>query len=156
MSWFVARTEPRRERIAKRFVEEAGHVAYYPLFKEFRTSRILPLFPNYLFVHNRNGLWRFLHSTVGIVCLIMRCGEPDQMPDKTMNELREMEYEGLINLESRGLRKGDKVDLVNCAFAGWRGVYDGMNGAQRVRVLLEMLGATIPTTVNINNIVRAA
>ena len=73
-----------------------------------------------------------------------------------MDELREMEREGLIDLDSQGLRKGDKVDLVNCAFAGWQGIYDGMNAGQRIRVLLEMLGATVPVTVSINNVIRAA
>jgi hypothetical protein len=86
----------------------------------------------------------------------MRCGVPDLMPDKTMDELREMECDGLVNLDSRGLRKGDKVDLVNCAFAGWHGIHDGMVASQRIRVLLEMLGGTVPVTVNVNNVIRAA
>jgi transcription antitermination factor NusG len=156
MSWFVARTEPRREKVAKRFVETTGRTTYLPMYAEKRTSLIQPLFPNYLFIYNHDHLWRFLHGTVGIVCLIMRCGVPDEMPDKTMNELREMECDGLVNLESRGLRRGDKVDLIGCAFQGWRGVYDGMSASQRVRVLLEMLGAAVPVTVSINNIIRAA
>jgi transcription antitermination factor NusG len=156
MSWFVARTEPRREKIAKRFVEEHhGRITYFPLFREFRSSKIQPLFPNYLFIYDHDGLWRFLYSTIGIVCLIMRSGKPDLMPDKTMSELQKLENEGLVDL-GPPLRKGDKVDLVDCAFAGWKGIVDGMTSGQRVRVLLEMLGGTVPVTVSINNVIQAA
>jgi transcription antitermination factor NusG len=155
MSWFVARTEPRREKTAQRFVEHKGCKVYFPLCRELRTQRIQPLFPSYLFIYNQNDLWRFLYGTVGIVCLIMRCGRPDLMQDKIVDELRDREREGIIDLVPP-FQKGDKVDLINCSFEGYHGIVSGMTSGQRVRILFEMLGQAVPVTVSMNNVIKAA
>jgi transcription antitermination factor NusG len=152
MSWFVARTEPRREKVAKYFVEQKGSQVYFPLCRDFRTQKIQPLFPSYLFVYNHNELWRFLYGTVGVVCLIMRCGRPDVMRDEVIDLLKVRESKGVIDLVPP-IQKGDKVDLVNCAFEGWHGIVSEMSPGQRIRVLLDILGHV---TVGMDNVIKAA
>jgi transcription antitermination factor NusG len=155
MSWFVARTEPRREKTAQRFAEQKGCNVYFPLCREIRTQRIQPLFPSYLFIYNQNDLWRFLYGTIGIVCLIMRSGRPDLMPDKIVDQLRLRESKGVIDLVPP-FQKGDKVDLINCPFEGWHGIVSETSSGQRIRILLEMLGQAVPVTVSMSNLIKAA
>ena len=87
--------------------------------------------------------------------MIMRSGKPDVMPDKIVDELRHREYKGIIDLLPE-FQKGDKVDLVNCAFSGWHGIVSETSAGQRVRVLLEMLGQAVPVTVSRKNVIMAA
>jgi transcription antitermination factor NusG len=150
MSWMVARTQPRREKIAKEFVELQGRIAYYPLMKDSFSGTIAPLFPNYLFVFDADGLWRFINRTYGIVCLIMRSGKPDLMSDETMQVLRSNERDGLVEIHK--FRHGDKVDIVGSALDGWAAIYDGMSPSGRVRVLLEMLGQQVPVQLDKHHI----
>lgn len=154
MSWIVARTEPKRERVAVNFIERQGRQCYLPLCRDSQTSIISPLFPSYLFVFNLDGAWHWLQRTFGISCLIMRSGMPDLMHDNILESLRNTERHGLIPVSR--FNEGDKVDLVQCAFSGWTGIFKGMNAKDRCTVLLEMLGQSVPVTIDLDNLKVAA
>jgi transcription antitermination factor NusG len=84
----------------------------------------------------------------------MRSGKPDLMQDSVLADLRNQEREGLILLEK--YRKGDKVNLVKCAFAGWSGIYQEMSAKARCRVMLDMLGGQVPVNVELDCLIKAA
>ena len=146
--WLVAMTEPRRESVAKHFLEIQGRTVYYPLFRETFTDKIQPLFPRYIFIHSPDGIWRFLRNTIGIIKVLMRNQEvPEIMKDSVMMELRKREQDGLIQLHA--FQTGDEVSIVgNNVFAGWKGIYEGMNGHGRCRVMLSMLGQHVPVVMD--------
>jgi hypothetical protein len=48
MSWWVARTECRREAVAARFLQLAGYEIYLPKVRECCAIKVL--FPSYLFI----------------------------------------------------------------------------------------------------------
>lgn len=153
MPWMVAVTEPRREKVAKRFIEEKGRKAYFPVFRDFPSEIIQPLFPNYLFVYDEDGIWRFLRNSIGIITFIMREGKPDLMPDRVMNSLRSYERNGVICLNE--FHHGDKVRVTGSVFQGWDGIYLGMTSAGRCRVMLSMLGQEVPVIME-SKYVKAA
>jgi transcriptional antiterminator RfaH len=146
MSWMVAVTQPRRESVAKRFVEAQGRETYFPLYRDFPCETIQPLFPNYLFIRHANDeAWHFLKSTIGIITFIMKDGQPELMRDSAMHTLRSYERDGVICLNE--FHSGDKIKVVGSVFDGWNGIYLGMTSAGRCRIMLTMLGQEVPVTM---------
>ena len=146
--WWLARTEPRQERLAKFHVERdnPNAEAYLPCFWDPFAEKIHPLFPNYLFVRSPDGLWGFLRRTIGIFSVVMRGSEPDIMPDVQMEKLREREYQGLVQLqEGMKLVPGRKVEIGS----SWNGIYTGMSSQNRCRVLLSMFGRQVTANVEV-------
>jgi len=154
MSWIVARTEPKRERVAVNFIQRQGRVCYLPLCRDSVSLQVGPLFPSYLFVFNLDGAWHWLLRTFGISSVIMRCGIPDLLQDHVLHSLRKCERDGVIPLSR--FNEGDRVDLVDCAFTGWSGVFKGMTSKERCTVLLDMLGQSVSVSLGMNNIRAAA
>jgi len=71
---------------------------------------------------------------------------PAKLRDEIVDQIRGREKNGLIMLPKAddGFQKGQKVQVSNGNFAGHIGVYDGMRGEDRERVLLELLGQSVP------------
>jgi transcription antitermination factor NusG len=140
-------TESQRERVAARFLEQARFKTYLPkiLIKQGRLKKIVPLFPGYVFVEIMDRWWEVRWS-VGVVRLLMSDGKPVQVANKIMDAIRKREDDdGLVQLpKPRGLLKGDPVRIKRGSFAGKLGVYDGLSGAERSRVLLALLGREVP------------
>jgi len=153
MTWIVARTEPKRERVAVNFIERQGRSCYLPLCRDSVTSQVMPLFPSYLFVFNLDGAWHWLQRTFGISHLVMRCGVPDLMQDQTLESLRKLERNGIIPLQR--FLPGDRVNIVNCAFSGWSGIFQS-HIKDRCTVLLDMLGQSVPVKLDMENLKTAA
>jgi transcriptional antiterminator RfaH len=116
--WACARTEPRREAVAKRFLEQAGFEVFIPLFREHRIkgSRrfavVTPLFPAYAFVGITNG-WHQARWTIGVSALIMNGDRPAVVQDGIIDELRGRAIRGAIELPRRdGLKAGDRVRVL--------------------------------------------
>jgi hypothetical protein len=58
--WAATRLEANRERVAQRFLEQAGYEVYLPKVRwrtRRRRTRVSPLFPGYAFV-GIEQLWR--------------------------------------------------------------------------------------------------
>jgi transcription antitermination factor NusG len=150
--WLVAMTEPNREAVAKRFVERQGQIAYYPLFREIFSDKIVPLFPRYLFVHTNDGIWRYLTNTIGIIKVLIRGEKADLLSDLLMKELRSKERDGIICFHGH-FQIGDKVVILgNHVFSGWRGMFFGMKSYDRCRVLLSMLGQEVTVDIGVSSI----
>ena len=60
-----------------------------------------------------------------------------------MMDIRKQERNGLVKLPEREhrLKKGQKVRITGGSFAGQIGLYEGLSGKDRARVLLELLAA---------------
>ena len=88
-SWFVARTQPLRERWAAENCRRQGAETYLPQIEEsarvvtagrvIATLRPRPLFPGYLFVRTVGQQWRFLLGTFGVIDLIATSNTPSQV-----------------------------------------------------------------------------
>ncbi len=147
--WFVARTQPHRERWAAENVVRQGHHSYCPRVMEFvriggrqREAVLKPLFPGYLFVLSR-GQWHFLLGTFGISSLILFGGLPATVSQAEIDRIKEREQDGVVVLPAAQQRLravGDSVRVRKGAFEGRNGVYQGMVGKDRGRVLLDFLG----------------
>jgi transcription antitermination factor NusG len=70
---------------------------------------------------------------------------PAALPDREIEKLRKREGpNGLVKLpKPRGIRRGDPMRVKAGSFAGKLALWDGQDGAARVRVLIEALGRRV-------------
>ena len=146
--WSVCQTESRREAAAAKFLREGGFEVYLPRIavKNPVREKVAPLFPGYVFLGIEGGRWWEARWAIGVVRVLMVDGMPARVPEKVMREIRRREdASGLVRLP--GMARGTRVRIVRGSFMGKVGLYDGLSGERRVRVLLELLGRAVPVSI---------
>ena len=139
--WAVAQVESQREHAVRLLLMRAGFMTYLPRIKH--RGRIQPLFPGYLFIRLIDR-WYPVIWTVGVVRLLMSGDQPAKLPEDVVTQIRKREHGGFVKLPIQRLRKGQKVRIVRGSFEGQIALYEGMSGKDRERVLLNLLGQSVP------------
>jgi transcriptional antiterminator RfaH len=149
--WSVAQTEPQREPTAVRFLGDQGFETYLPVIKAKR--RLVPLFPSYLFVRIELTWWA-IGRTIGVLRVLQNGDRPAQLRDEVVMKIQAQEKNGIVKLPAPRPRflVGDSVRVIAGSFADKIGVYDGMTGKERERVLLDLLGRKVPVELPKNAI----
>jgi transcription antitermination factor NusG len=106
------------------------------------------LFPSYIFVKPRDDQWAFLLNTFGVTSVLMMGGEPANMPEKKMEQLKALQIDGLIPVPKRKectkhhsrFVLGQTVRVKGGSFSGYIGIHQGSSVKDRERVLLDFLG----------------
>src|ERR1700741_4962506 len=105
--WYVVHTHPHDESRADTHLRRQGFRTYLPRYLRRRrharkTEAVArPLFPRYLFValDLSRDRWRAIHSTLGVVHLVVIGDAPVPVPDSVINEIRSRECSnGLVAL----------------------------------------------------------
>jgi transcriptional antiterminator RfaH len=151
--WAVAQTEPMRESLAVSHLQRAGYATYLPRIKISETKRIVPLFPSYAFVHIVDH-WYSALGTIGVIRLLLAGDHPARVGEEIINGIKAQERGGLVKLQplKPRLKPGDPVRVVRGSFLGHFGIYDGMSGKERERVLLELLGRKVRVEMGHNDV----
>src|SRR5258706_8012290 len=152
MFWSVAITKPNNENRAEVNLARQGYLTYLPkyLSKIGKEIKVKILFPRYIFVRIENQ-WHRINSTFGVSRILLNNeSRPAIDPDKIIDNLKLKEdNKGLISLpDPPKFRQGEKVRVVNHSLSGYIGIYQGMRGCDRARILLEMLGQSVPVDVD--------
>lgn len=150
--WFVAQTLHRRERLAALHLGAQRFRVFLPRFrKTVRHARrlrevVAPVFPGYIFLvlDTERDRWRSINATFGVARLISARGRPVPVPGGTVEAMfAAMDPAGLIRLGGE-LKPGQAVRVVAGPFAGGLGVLERLDGRERVRVLLQIMGGEAP------------
>jgi transcriptional antiterminator RfaH len=150
--WYALHSKPRKEAALERQARAEGFEIYLPLLRVKPVnprSRIwVPYFPGYLFLHVdlvAVGASRFnwMPYAQGLVSF---GGEPASVPEALVRAVR-VRVEKLVRERisaSVGLRPGDRVSICEGPMAGYEAVFQThLSGAERVRVLLRVLGGDV-------------
>jgi transcriptional antiterminator RfaH len=143
--WSCAQLQPARTHLALRCLALAGFEVYHPCLRQYRVSHGRkietrpPLFPGYTFVLIQLQ-WRAAHYAPGVIRLVMDGLQPARVSGDVISEIRSREVGGLIELPTRKLHRGDAVRIVRGPFRDQLALFDGMRAADRVLVLLQLLG----------------
>jgi transcriptional antiterminator RfaH len=144
--WACAQLETRRECTALHFLGLNGFTTYCPRMRTERPSRVKErstwLFPGYAFVWIELQ-WHAARWAPGVIRLVMSGGtSPARVPMRVIDDLKARERNGFVVLpQERGLQRGDRVRILRGPFADHVALYDGQTAAERVAVLLMMLGS---------------
>jgi transcriptional antiterminator RfaH len=146
MFWACVRTEPKRELVAKHFLELAGYQVYVPRVREQRIRNhrkleiLAPLFPCYAFIVI-DQQWHTARRSIGVASLVMDGERPARVPDQVVDAIRRREVRGALELpKAPDFTPGDPVRVLAGPFEGITGLYSGQGPRQRVEILLAVLG----------------
>lgn len=164
-NWCVVQTQVHSERKAAAHLNRQGFSTYLPAYiKRRRHARrvenvIAPLFPRYLFVAVDTAAqrWRSIQSTVGVARLVCNGDEPAAVPDHIVEELKARQNEqGFIPLDTRPrFAPGDKVCVLDGAFASCLGLFERVSDSERVSILLDLLGRKVRVMIDVDGVVAA-
>ena len=148
--WYIVQSHPRKEGFVRERIQDLDREVFLPLVAERRPGRrrvtVGPLFPSYLFaklsgergdlarVRWMHGVRRFLGDGEG----------PRPVEDTVVKTIRaRADHTGRVKL-GLGLRRGDRVRIVDGPLAGLVGVLQraASSPEQRVCVLLELFHRT--------------
>ena len=150
--WYAVQTNPGKDGLAAFQLRRQGFAVFAPRLektirhaRQFRTVTV-PLFPGYLFValcldHQR---WRAINGTLGVRSLVMGGTRPLPVPDAVIEELQ---HSTAQSADRPHWRSGDAVKVVRGPLAGLLGRIERLEGNERVRVLMELIGGEVAVTL---------
>jgi transcriptional antiterminator RfaH len=155
--WAAAQLQASRERLALHCLSKVnGFEVYSPRIKAPRARReagTRPLFPGYCFILIVSQWWAARWSP-GVIRIVLDGAVPARVPDQVIDEIRRREVRGIVELpEPPGLEVGDRVRVTRGPLVGLTGLYQGMNGRQRVDILLSILGGACRVTLAKSDVV---
>ena len=151
LRWYLIHTKPAAEGVAQVNLERQGYETYLPRLLQWRLwprregRRIVPLFPRYLFLRLNEGHQPLnpVRSTLGVAGVVRFGSCYTVVPDRVIRELqsRADPVSGLHTLRRAApLAAGTPVAVRSGPFSGLSGVFERPAGAERVVVLLRLLG----------------
>ena len=152
--WYLVRTLTGREAIAQEQLSRQAFVTFLPRQpKTVRHARRLTVtlsafFPGYLFTHLdlSRDRWRSINGTIGVASLVGPGDRPAPVPRGVVEALA-------AAADARGvicgppLEAGQTVRITAGAFADQLAVIERLDGAQRVRVLLDIVSGKVPLDI---------
>jgi transcription elongation factor/antiterminator RfaH len=154
MAYWVCQCETARENVASHFLSQQNYAVYLPRIKI--RHRPAPLFPGYLFIA-ATDFWYPIKSTVGVIDLLMSGEHPAKLKDEIVNSIKAKEKNGVVKLpEPKRLKPGDRIRIKQGSFEGHFAVFEGMNGHDRSRVLLDLLGRKVVVVINKSDVQQLA
>jgi transcriptional antiterminator RfaH len=163
LRWYLIHTKPSGETLAQENLDRQGYEVYLPRViriirrRDHRRERIVALFPRYLFLRLSEGQQPLapVHFTVGVTSVVRFGSRYTVVPDQVILDLqgRADPDSGLHRLNC-GLRmaRGTPVRIASGPFDGLEGVFEREAGAERVMVLLRLLGQDASVCVPMESI----
>ncbi|MCG6872649.1 MAG: transcription/translation regulatory transformer protein RfaH [Gammaproteobacteria bacterium] len=147
--WYLVYSKPRGEELARVNLERQGFETYLPLVRQVRRRlgrrrlQVEPLFPRYLFIRldRVQDNWAPIRSTLGVSQLVRFGEEPAIVPGELVEMVRQRADDaGIQDLPEAEFRPGQKVRVADGPMAGYEGIFVARSGAERVLVLLDIVG----------------
>lgn len=155
--WYVVYTKARLEAIAREHLTRQRFDTYLPLVETPKrkkgqiTSIVSPFFPRYLFVRLKlaSDNWAPIRSTRGVCGLVKFNGVPKPVPDEFVTMLKSNENaEHLQSVLLPEWQSGDEITIEQGPFSGYRCIFQQRRSADRVAVLLNIIGKPTQATLN--------
>ncbi len=163
MHWYLVHTKPRQEACALQNLNHQGYDCYLPLLssEKILRSQIIkasePLFPRYLFIRLDTGhtakSWTPIRSTRGVSKLVSFGNQPARVTDELVELIRARESSGEID-EKRLFKPGEPIRVLDGPFAGVEGIFQSLDGTQRVMILIDLMSKPLKMGVSLTSIRR--
>ena len=147
--WYVVYSNRNKEEQAQFHLSLKGVECYFPRLsvpcsRESR-NKIVPLFPNYLFVHiNIAKEYHLIVWTPGVKRIVSFSEEPIPLEETVVSFLqRQADDRGIIRAQSK-LRRGEEVEISGGPFDGLIGIIQSPpDNRGRVKILLKLLSRQV-------------
>ena len=140
-NWYLLKTKPRQEIIAKQNLKNQGYEAFCPIAKI--NNQLSVLFPGYLFVqlNKKTQNWSPINSTKGVSHFVKFGLNFAKVPTSVIEFIKTNQHitaEKLKNLYK--FKSGDKVQITDGAFKNWVAIFKCYKSDERVILLMNLLG----------------
>jgi transcriptional antiterminator RfaH len=148
LTWYVIRTKQYKERLVGQSALAIVDDIYLPLIRTKRrglgrfVERIEALFPCYVFARFRLAKSHHkLMRTPGVLGIVCVGGQPAEVDESIVREIRSREKDGLIVLPVRRFQPAQSVTITDGPLQGIEAVFERyLSGAERAAVLLNSIG----------------
>jgi transcriptional antiterminator RfaH len=146
--WFAIQTKPHQENLAAARVAKLDLEVFLPRIREEQSVRSVarlatkPLFPCYFFTRCCPLVSiEAVRYTHGVLRVVSSGQFPIAVDDAVVREIQDrIEEDGLIRIDPRGFRPGDRVSIQSGPFEGMMArVERELDDRKRVAILLETL-----------------
>jgi len=160
-SWYLVYTKPRQENLAEENLARQGYETYLPRIYQTRrrngrhVKTIEAFFPRYLFIklNTETDNWAPIRSTIGVSKMVRFDGIPAVVPEPLIQALQSNDdTDGIQNLLQKDLKRGDKVTIIDGPLAGYEGIYQQQNSAERVAVLVDLVGKNTLLNISVHDL----
>ena len=140
-NWYLLKTKPRQEKIAKQNLENQGYGSFCPIAKI--NNRLVVLFPGYLFVqlNEKTQNWSPINSTKGVSHFVKFGLNFAKVPTSVIEFIKTNQHitaEKLKDLNK--FKPGDKVQISDGVFKNWVAIFESYKSDERVILLMNLLG----------------
>ena len=140
-NWYLLKTKPRQEIIAKQNLKNQGYGSFCPIVKI--NNRLVVLFPGYLFVqlNEKTQNWSPINSTKGVSHFVKFGSNFAKVPISVIEFIKTHQHittEKLNNLNK--FKPGDKIQIIDGVFKNWVAIFKCYKADERVILLLNLLG----------------
>ena len=159
--WYLVTTKPKSEFKAQENLLRQGYETYLPLIQTScrrngkNIKRTEVFFPRYLFISldKETDNWAPIRSTIGVAGMVRFGGLPVVAPENMIDNLKSNENEfGLQSFDKKEWKQGDKVEIIDGTFEGYNAIYQKMKSAERVSVLLDVVGKNTQVTLSVHEL----
>jgi transcriptional antiterminator RfaH len=164
LRWFAVQCRPNQEHRAAAHLLRQSFTIFLPCREKLRkharkVERIrAPFFPGYLFIRLdlTRDRWRSVNNTSGVARLVMQGDHPTAAPVGVVEALIDLWRRQDLLDQPPALRPGETIRILTGPFADFVGKLDAMTEAGRVRVLLDMMGGSMPVLLPLSSVAACA
>jgi transcriptional antiterminator RfaH len=155
-AWFAILTKPRNEALAMLHLQRQRFECFLPRVRHQRRTMqgmqltIEALFPRYVFLRARADGWTLgpVRSTRGVAGVVRFGNRAAHVPESVIGHIRSrIDRDDCVQLDVPDLNSGDRVRVTEGPFAGMSAIFHSNSGAERVRLLMEVLGERVAVVV---------
>ena len=153
--WYVVYTKPHKEEQAQFYLRLKGLDVFFPRLDLVRVSerrkRVIPLFPNYLFVRiDLETEFHYVTWSPGVKRLVSFGDRPIPLDERVVSFLKQQtDGEQVIKAHSQ-LRPGQEVEIRGGPFDGLIAIIqDPPDDKGRIKILLKLLSRQISVKLGV-------
>lgn len=167
MSWYILTTAPQREFKASKALDDLGLRAVVPYAIRHRKGRAkgnkpvmipfrVPLLPGYIFAAPAHDdmPWYAIKALPDVRGRVAFDGQPALLSDAEVDRMRRL-AETERKEVYRGLKVGDKVDIMDGPFSGLDATLEAI-GHAKVKVTVQIFGRSTSAVMRPDQVARAA
>ena len=140
-NWYLIKTKPKQEKIAKQNLENQGYGAFCPIAKI--NNKLTVLFPGYLFVqlNEKTQNWSPINFTKGVSHFVKFGSNFAKVHISIIEFIKTNQHitaEKFKNLNK--FKSGDKVLISDGTFKNWVAIFKCYKSDDRIILLMNLLG----------------
>ena len=140
-NWYLLKTKPRQEKIAKQNLKNQGYGSFCPIVKI--NNRLVVLFPGYLFVqlNEKTQNWSPINSTKGVSHFVKFGLNFAKVPTSVIEFIKTNQHITADKFKDLNkFKPGDKVQISDGVFKNWVAIFKCYKPNDRVILLMNLLG----------------